>query len=144
MARGALDAALDLATRKTPTGSSSLLRERPSAQAALARAEGLVQAGRAGLIEAVEQMVAQAGRGEVSLPDRARVRIAAAHAAASAVAAVDLAFEVAGSTANELSSPLQRFSRDVRAASQHIAVVANNFEIAGRVLVGLDPGTPRF
>jgi len=144
MARGAIDAALELAVRKTPTGSSTLLRDRPSAQAALARAEGLFQAGRAGLIETVEQLVAKAARGDVSLHDRALVRIATAHAAANAVAAVDLAFEVAGSTANELDSPLQRFSRDVRAASQHIAVVANNFEIAGRVLVGLEPGTPRF
>jgi alkylation response protein AidB-like acyl-CoA dehydrogenase len=144
MARGAIDAALALAARKTPTGSSTLLRERPSAQAALARAEGLFQAGRAGLLETVEQMIAKAARGDVSLHDRALVRIAAAHAAANAVAAVDLAFEVAGSTANELDSPLQRFSRDVRAATQHIAVVANNFEIAGRVLVGLEPGTPRF
>ena len=65
-------------------------------------------------------------------------------ARSAAVAAVDLAFEVAGSTANELDSPLQRFARDVRAATQHIAVVPNNFEIAGRVLVGLEPGTPRF
>ena len=144
MARGAIDATLELATRKTPTGSSSLLRDRPSAQAALARAEGLFQAGRAGLIEGVNQLIEKAGRGEVSLHDRALVRIAAAHSAASAVEAVDLAFEVAGSTANELDSPLQRFSRDVRAATQHIAVVPNNFEIAGRVLVGLEPGTPRF
>jgi len=144
MARGAIDAALDVATRKTPTGSSTLLRERPSAQAALARAEGLYQAGRAGLIEVVEQLVAKAAHRDVSLHDRALVRIATAHAAASAVAAVDLAFDVAGSTANELASPLQRFSRDVRAATQHIAVVANNFELAGRVLVGLEPGTPRF
>jgi hypothetical protein len=76
--------------------------------------------------------------------DRALVRIATAQAAANAAAAVQLAFNVAGSTANELSSPLQRCSRDVHAATQHIAVVENNFEIAGRVLFGLDPGTPRF
>jgi alkylation response protein AidB-like acyl-CoA dehydrogenase len=144
MARGAIDAALEVAGRKTATGSSVMLRDRPSAQAALARAEGLVQAGRAGLVEAVTRMVDKAGRGGVTMRDRALVRIAAAHAASSAVGAVDLAFDVAGSTANELDSPLQRFSRDVRAATQHIAVVANNFEIAGRVLVGLEPGTPRF
>lgn len=144
MARGAIDTAVELATRKTPTGSSSLLRERPSAQASLARAEGLFQAGRAGLVEAVAGMLETAARGDVSLHDRALVRIATAHAAASAVAAVDLAFDVAGSTANELECPLQRYSRDVRAATQHIAVVPNNFEIAGRVLVGLEPGTQRF
>lgn len=144
MARGAIDAAINLASSKTPTGSTSLLRERPSAQAALARAEGCYQAGRAGLIHAVDQMIEEAERGQVSLHHRALVRIAAAHAASSAVSAVDLAFEVGGASANELDSPLQRFSRDVRAAAQHIAVVPNNFEIAGRVLVGLDPGTARF
>lgn len=144
MARGAIDAALDLAQSKTPTGSSALLRDRPAAQAAFGRAEGLFQAGRATLIDAVNRLLEKAGREEVTLYDRALVRIAAAHAAACSVSAVDICFDIAGSTANDLDSPLQRFSRDVRAASQHIAVVANNFEIAGRVLLGLDPGTPRF
>jgi hypothetical protein len=46
---------------------------------------------------------------------------------------------LAGATANELSSPLRRYSRDGRAATHHIGVVVNNFEIAGRVLFGLEP-----
>jgi alkylation response protein AidB-like acyl-CoA dehydrogenase len=144
IARGAIDSAIELAGRKTPTGSTSTLRERPSAQAALGRAEGLFQAGRAGLIDAVERMLDKVEAGTLSMHDRAIVRIAAAQAAANAAYAVQLAFNVAGSTANELASPLQRQSRDIHAATQHIGVVENNFEIAGRVLVGLEPGTPRF
>lgn len=144
IARGAIDTALEVAGFKTPTGGSSVLRDRPGVQTALARAEGLFQAGRATLVDAVSRMLDGAEAGDVSLHDRALVRIATAQAAANAAAAVELAFNVAGSTANRLESPLQRSSRDVHAATQHIAVVDHNFEIAGRVLVGLDPGTPRF
>jgi alkylation response protein AidB-like acyl-CoA dehydrogenase len=144
MARGAIDSAIELASKKTPTGSSFLLQERPMAQAGIARAEAAFQSSRAFLVDAVERMVEHAQTGQVSMHDRALVRIATAQAATNAVAAVQLAFNVAGSTANELSSPLQRYSRDVHAATQHIGVVENNFEIAGRVLFGLDPGTPRF
>jgi hypothetical protein len=39
---------------------------------------------------------------------------------------------------------LERCFRDVHAATQHIAVATSNYELAGRVLLGLDPGTPRF
>jgi alkylation response protein AidB-like acyl-CoA dehydrogenase len=144
IARGAIDSVIELASRKTPTGSNSLLQERPIAQTGIARAEAAFQSGRAFLVDAVARMVDQAQTGKVSMRDRALVRIATAQAASNAVAAVALAFNVAGSTANELTSPLQRYSRDVHAATQHIGVVENNFEIAGRVLFGLDPGTPRF
>jgi alkylation response protein AidB-like acyl-CoA dehydrogenase len=144
MARGAIDSAIELASRKSPTGSSSLLQERPTAQVGIARAEAAFQSGRAFLVDAVERMVEHAQTGHVSMHDRALVRIAAAEAATNAVAAVQLAFNVAGSTANELASPLQRYLRDVHAATQHIGVAENNFELAGRVLLGLDPGTPRF
>ena len=144
IARGAIDAAADLSGRKTPTGGQLLLRDRPMAQATMARAEALFQSGRAFLVEAVASMLDAAAAGGASMHDRALVRLAAAHAAANAASAVQMAFNTAGSTANEHSSPLQRCSRDVHAATQHIGVVENNFEIAGRVLLGLDPGTPRF
>lgn len=144
IARGAIDTAVEVAVSKTPTGGSGLLRDRAGVQSALARAEGLFQAGRATLIDAVSRMLQRAETGSVSLHDRALVRIATAQAAAAAAAAVELAFNVAGSSANRLDNRLQRFSRDVHAATQHIAVVEHNFELAGRVLVGLEPGTARF
>jgi hypothetical protein len=37
---------------------------------------------------------------------------------------------------------LQRCFRDAHAAAQHVQVQDGNFETGGRVLLGLDPGTP--
>ena len=37
-----------------------------------------------------------------------------------------------------------RVFRDARVAAQHIGLSTNAYEIAGQVLLGLDPGTPRF
>lgn len=53
-------------------------------------------------------------------------------------------YNAGGATSLYDDSPLGRHFRDVHAATQHIGLVPHNFEIAGRVLLGLDPGTPRF
>ena len=37
-------------------------------------------------------------------------------------------------------SPLERAWRDVHAASQHILLGVGRIEVAGRALLGLDPG----
>ncbi len=37
---------------------------------------------------------------------------------------------------------LQRCFRDVNAVTQHFVVAPSNFEVVGRVMMGLDPGTP--
>ena len=78
------------------------------------------------------------------MPLRAAVRLACAHAAESCAKAVDLMYNAGGATSFRESCPLDRHFRDVHAAAQHIAVVPNNFELAGRVLFGMSPGTPRF
>ena len=58
------------------------------------------------------------------------------------VAAVDLLYRLAGSSAIFQSSPLERCFRDVHTAAQHFQVQDGRWETAGRVLLGLDPGSP--
>jgi alkylation response protein AidB-like acyl-CoA dehydrogenase len=81
-----------------------------------------------------------AAGGPPTLRQRAMVRLAAAKAAEAAVQAVDVLFNAALFESN----PIGRCFRDVHATTQHIGTNANNYELAGRVLLGLDPGTPRF
>ena len=78
----------------------------------------------------------------LSLEDRAAVRIACLTAVEQSVAAADLLYRLAGSSAIFQSSPLERCWRDVHTAAQHMQVQDGRWETAGRVFMGLDPGSP--
>lgn len=145
IARAAIDAFVALAEQKTPMGSTSRLRDKPMAQADLGRAEALLRSGRAFLFEAIGEIWDEAATGRTpSLRQRAIARLAAAKAAETSAQAVDLLFNAAGGTAVFESCPLERCFRDVHATTQHIGTQQVNFELGGRVLLGLEPGTPRF
>ena len=57
---------------------------------------------------------------------------------------VEEAIHAAGGSAIQETGRLDRCFRDARVAAQHIGLSTNAYEIAGQVLLGLDPGTPRF
>jgi alkylation response protein AidB-like acyl-CoA dehydrogenase len=144
VARGAITALIELAARKTPTGSSTALCDRPTAQAAVGRAEALVRAGRAGLFDAMQQQWDEvAGGGTTSSATRALMRLSSAYCAEACTAAVDLVYRTAGASASFENGLIARGFRDVHAAGQHIGLSVDNYEHAGRVLFGRDPG-PRY
>jgi len=84
------------------------------------------------------------GGAAASIGKRAMVRLANARAAAASAQVVDLMHRAGGGSSIYESNRLERCFRDVHAATQHLAVAARNYEIGGRVLLGLDPGTSRF
>jgi alkylation response protein AidB-like acyl-CoA dehydrogenase len=142
IARGALDGFVEVAKAKVPLGARRSIANRELVQLAVARAEGNVLAARAALRIAFQQLDADVAAGGVSpLETRARVRIAAAHAATAAAAAVDLVYEAAGAGAVYSKSPLQRHFRDVHVATQHAMVSSTSEILAGRVLLGLESDT---
>jgi len=140
IARGAIDAFVDLASREASTASSVLLRDRAHAQARLGEAEAIVNAARAYLLDAVSKAWAATCAGDTDL-DRpiAQARLAIVHAMHEAVRAVDLVFHAAGTNAVYTRSPLERYFRDVHVAVQHRAGLPGHFESAGKVLLGLRP-----
>ena len=145
IARAAIDAFVELAEAKTPMGSTVRLRDKPIAQADLGRAEAILRSGRAFLFESVDEVWDHVAAGRTpTLRQRAIVRLAAAKAAEASVQAVDLLFNAAGGTALFETNLIGRCFRDVHATTQHIGTNASNYELGGRVLLGLDPGTPRF
>ena len=139
IARGALGDVAELAGAKTPTLSTRRLGERPATQAALARAEASVSAARAGLLAAIADgsQLARSG-GVISVPARARLRMAATHAAETSAAAVDAVWRLAGGSAIYETGPLERRFRDVHAATQHMLVGPATWELTGRSLLGLE------
>lgn len=146
IARAAIESVIEIGAAKKTAGSSTVLRDKPLAQADLARAEGLVGAARAYLFSELGIMWEDAVAGRtMSLRARGQVRLAACHAVQSAIQAVDLMYQAAGGAALFHGSRLERCFRDIHVAGQHIAVsMQANVEPVGRVLFGLPPGMARF
>lgn len=145
IARAAIDDLVALAGQKTPVGSTVPLRDKPAAQTNIARAEALVRAARALLLETVSAQFDEVAAGETAvMATRASVRLATTYCAEACTQAVDLVHTTAGGSAIFESGRIARCFRDIHAATQHIGLSVNTYEVAGRVLLGLDPGTPRF
>jgi indole-3-acetate monooxygenase len=103
----------------------------------------LVRSARAWLHTSVQQAwESMLARGQVSFEERTDVLLAAASATRSAASAVDMVYTAAGATANYRRSPLQRALRDIHAVTQHIATAPQQYESAGRMLLGLPPLQP--
>ena len=143
IARAALDAVLALSSSKTARIGSVLLRDKPSVQGAVGRAEGMLRSARAFLFEACDDVWKTAATGaELSLEQRGAVRLSCAQVADAAKTVVQIAYDIGGGTSVYESCPLQRCFRDMYAAVQHIQVQSFNFETCGRVMLGMEPGTP--
>ena len=115
------------------------------AQLHVARAEALVRAARAHLIEAINKLWDEIAAGAPpTVHARASIRLATSFCGEACSRAVDLIHASAGGSAIQECLPIARSFRDIHAATQHIGLNATGYELAGRVLFGLDPGTPRF
>ncbi|SHK50776.1 Acyl-CoA dehydrogenase [Roseomonas rosea] len=143
IARAALDSLRELGAAKTPRTGSALLRDRPVIQAAVGRAEASLRAARAFLLEACDQAWSATSAGtSLSLEQRALVRLACAQVAETAKVVVQTTYDAGGGTSVYENCLLQRCFRDAHAAAQHIQIQSGNFETGGRVMLGLEPGTP--
>jgi len=140
MARGAIDACIELATFRSSTSAPALLRDRPLVQTRIGEAEAILNAARAYVIDAVGT-VWEAVCAGVPDPGReiAQARLAITHGMHEAVRAVDLVFHAAGTNALYRKYPLERYFRDIHAAVQHAAGLPIHYESAGKVLLGLAP-----
>jgi alkylation response protein AidB-like acyl-CoA dehydrogenase len=141
--RHAIDALIEVAAAKVPVGSRSPLRERPLAQMQLAEAEGWLRAARAYLFDSSDEVWRLGEAGAVfDREARAAARLASVTAVKLCIRAVDLVHEAAGMTAVHTSCPIERCWRDIHTISQHVILATSRYEVIGRILLGLDPGSP--
>ena len=140
VARASIDALIELAGGKRPRADTRLLRDRDVIQTQVGQAEAHYRAGRALLRETVGRVWDEVGRtGELTLDQRASLRLSGTHAIHCAVQAVDLMYAAAGATAIYGSHPLHRRFQDAHTITQHVQGRLAHYESVGRHLLGLEP-----
>jgi alkylation response protein AidB-like acyl-CoA dehydrogenase len=141
IARAGIDALAEFAGSKTPRGRVGLLRDQAHIQDWFARAEALLGGGRAYRTEVLTEVWNTVASGEpTTLEQRARCRAAASYAVDSARQAMDLVYRAGGTTSTERNQRLAHCWRDLQVVGQAASVAPEWYALAGRALLGLDPG----
>jgi alkylation response protein AidB-like acyl-CoA dehydrogenase len=127
-----------LAERKTPTGTTSALRELASTQAKVGLADAILRSARTFLYDILDEAWRRMVAAEPSsLAQRTDLLLAAAHAMQSAVHVVELMHGAAGTTGIMTGSRLERHFRDAATLRQHTLFSQNRYETVGKVALGL-------
>ncbi len=128
------------ASRWAPRGLKRLA-DSAVVQAEVARHEGWLGATEAYMRLTLREIWdAVQGNQIIAIPDRARVRLACAHAIQTAADVADFAYKAAGTDAIVPGSAFERRFRDIHTVTQQIQAPAAHFEAVGEVLLGLDVG----
>jgi indole-3-acetate monooxygenase len=139
LARGMLDAFIELACRKTPRGMVRLA-DSGVVQAEVAKCEARLGAARAYLCDTLTEIYETADSvAPIDIPSRGRVRLAGTHAISTAVSVADYAYKTAGVDAIFPGSPFMRRFRDIHTVSQQIQSRDVHFETCGQILLGNPP-----
>jgi alkylation response protein AidB-like acyl-CoA dehydrogenase len=145
IARGALDALVDLAHDKVPMLSPSKLMDRPIAQIRIAECEGKYRAARAYVMEAMAAVEDEL-RGGAEMPSAAttqNARLACVVATNMCMEVVDVVHNTAGTSGSYMANPLERKLRDAHAAASHRWVSHSLYQDLGAIIMGHDP-SPEF
>jgi len=140
VARAAIQALIELATRKTPAYTTKTLKDRPAVQSQLAYAEATLGAVRAYLYEAFAEAWTEAIAARRLTPEhKARIQLAATTATLASAEVVDLVHTAVGATGIRCEQPFQRHFRDAHVLTQHAYISPSRYESVGRLMLGLDP-----
>ncbi len=140
-ARGAVDALAELFGGKVDRRNQRPVAGAFDKQADLGLAEALAGSARAYLYDTTARAWDLISAGE-KLPRelRAGMRLACTHAVTASVQAVDRAHQAAGASSIYVSSPLDRYFRDVHSVSAHAFVRPATMADGGQLLLGMEPG----
>ena len=142
IARAMLDDFVRLASRKSQRGARTSMRESAVIHTRLAELEAQLGAARAYQRETIRKVWDEVdAKGEITMSQRARIRLATTHAINQATGVSEQVYRLAGSTAIFEDHAFERRFRDAYAVSQQVQGRHTNFETVGRHLLGLDVET---
>jgi alkylation response protein AidB-like acyl-CoA dehydrogenase len=145
IARGTLDAFVELARDKIPRGARSTLRDNNVVQSQVAQSEARLDSARAFLLGALDEIWREVGRlGGLDLEHNTTIRLATTWAIHQALGVVDTIYHAAGATAIFESNPFERRLRDIHTVAQQYQGRQAHFESVGEVLLGLAPQSTMF
>jgi len=138
IARGMIDAFLNLPAEKVSRGASKPMRENNVVQSQLAQSVARLRSARANLHntwnEAWEHVVAT---GEQTMEDRTMTRLASTWAITQAREVVNTLYHAAGSIAIFEEQPFERRMRDIHTVAQQSQGRQLHFETVGQILLGV-------
>ena len=145
IARGVVDAFIELARDKIPRGGKRTLRDDNVVQAQVAQSEARIGAARAFLLRSLAVVWREAGpANRLSSDHNATIRLASTWAIHQAREVVDTAYHAAGATAIFNSEPFERRFRDIHTVVQQYQGRQAHFETVGQALLGLKPAGAMF
>jgi alkylation response protein AidB-like acyl-CoA dehydrogenase len=142
VARGSLDAFVDLAHNKVPMLSPSKLMDRPIAQIRVAECEGKYRAARCYVMDAMAAVEDELRRGAdmPSAMTTQNARLACVLAANMCMEVVDVLHNTAGTSASYMANPLERKLRDAHGVATHRWVSHSLYQDLGAIILGHTPG----
>jgi alkylation response protein AidB-like acyl-CoA dehydrogenase len=138
VARRALSDLRELATAKKRVGRPRLVDD-PVFQFQYAQAEASLCAARAFVLEAVGELERAATADRVTRNLKARARLAATHAARTAIAVTQTCYQFSGSTGLRRGSAMQQCLRDLVASEAHVFTDHNSWRDIAVELLGVAP-----
>jgi alkylation response protein AidB-like acyl-CoA dehydrogenase len=143
IATQAIDEFKRLAQAKTPFMSATSLRDRPVAQMALGKAEGVLCSARSFFYETVSDAWERTVAGHASTKEeKGKLLLAAVHLMQSSVEAVDHISGVSGTSGIYKRSPIERAFRDIHTLRHHGFVSESRYGTYSQVILGLEPDFP--
>ena len=144
VARGALEEFLKVVPGKRVMYTSHISHEWQPLQKTLGEAAAMIHAAELVLYRIADDIDQAAWRGEkMPMEMRARIRMDIAMVPRLCRDAITDLLTIGGAAGLSLKSPIQRAARNLQATCMHgFLLYESGAEIYGRVLLGLDPGTP--
>lgn len=144
-ARGALDYVTERGSAITSINGGPAKGNKPAYKTGLAKAEAELGSSRAYFYDTTNAVWAKAAADEeITVKDKAMLRLAATQAAHAGRRVVLEAFDLSGTGAIFSGHPMQRFLQDGLVPAQHAMLQAQTYEAAGALLLGLEAGIPSF